>query len=350
MIPTGRISGMILAVLVAWSCATAPAPETVRQQPASIQPFLSVPFSFTPDGLYQVNVRINGEGPFPFILDTGATISVLYESTAARLNLEVSPDETTTVHGILASATRPIILLDELSVGTLTKSSMRVTTLEDSRANPGIAGILGLDFLQDHALVFDPGRMELDFTVSEQFQAREYRSWNLIRLNPNPYTEEDHGLVFIYMTFAGYRNPAILDTGSSTSAANWAAAQSRQLRSHRDLLRERAELEGAIGTFRPRVKVKVYNMFAGEQTWGERFVMVLDLGTLNIIGAEGKPLIIAGADLFRDYTWAIDFSGKRLYLKPDANESGEARTRRPAQVTIEPVEGDNDNDKDENGN
>lgn len=310
---------VLVLLLLQQACANTPPPSaSTSPSPKQITPFLSIPFTLTGEGLYQIEVSLNGQGPYQFLIDTGATISVVFEHTANTLNLDTTAGETATIHGIIDSQERPLGVLAQLTVGSLQKSNLRVAILEDRVENPSLDGILGLDFLKEHALVFDLDRMSLDFTVSDQFQAPRYRRWNFIRLNPNPYAEEDYGLVFLYLTLGGYRTPALLDLGASFSVANWSTGQNRQLRTYRLRLRERWELEGAIGTFSPKLTARFNKIFAGEHTWYNQNVLMLDLQTLNIIGVDGKPLMIAGADLFNDSTIAIDFPGQRLYVKPNA--------------------------------
>ena len=297
-------------------CTTTGTPAT--QAPDFIEPFLIVPYQKTDDGLYTIDVQLNGDGPYRFLIDTGATISVVFEDTAEALVLPLDTQDTTMIHGIVESQSRPVVTLSSLTVGTIEKQNMRVAILKNRIAQAEVQGILGLDFLRDHALIFDHEASVLKFTVSDHFAASQYRDWNYIRLLPNPYREEGYGLVFINMRYARYRNPALLDLGASFSVANWAAARGSQFERIRSRLRQNWELEGAIGTFKPTTNVRMSRVYAGEHTWYNQVILVLDLDTLNLLGTEDKPLILAGADLFEDTSFAIDFSGERLYVKPNA--------------------------------
>ncbi len=60
------------------------------------------------DGRIVVDARVNGQGPFNFALDTGASISVVFDRLSDELGLQPVPGKTLMIHGILASGQVPI--------------------------------------------------------------------------------------------------------------------------------------------------------------------------------------------------------------------------------------------------
>ena len=64
--------------------ALAPTPETDRQVGRSFQ----VPYRLTETNHFLVRVRINGKGPFNFLVDTGAPALYVATETARKVGLE----------------------------------------------------------------------------------------------------------------------------------------------------------------------------------------------------------------------------------------------------------------------
>ena len=70
-----------------------------------------VPFSRTPTGQIVVQTLVNGQGPFDFAVDTGASISVAFEKLCDRAVLPRASDTQRTIRGLVASGRFPIISL-----------------------------------------------------------------------------------------------------------------------------------------------------------------------------------------------------------------------------------------------
>ncbi|MDP3739164.1 MAG: aspartyl protease family protein [Hyphomonadaceae bacterium] len=97
-------------------------------------------------------VRLNGKGPFRFLVDTGSTTTVL----AARLSEVVGAPMigTAIVNGTTGTAEMPIATMATLETGVVTKTNVRVAIISDR----GLAredGILGADVFAGRRLNFD---------------------------------------------------------------------------------------------------------------------------------------------------------------------------------------------------
>ncbi len=69
-------------------------------------------------GRLLVPVTINGQGPFRFVLDTGANRSVLTPQLAAHLSLPVSATNRLIMTGVTGSAAVPTVTVDRLKWAT----------------------------------------------------------------------------------------------------------------------------------------------------------------------------------------------------------------------------------------
>jgi hypothetical protein len=96
-------------------------------------------------------VSVNGAGPFPFVVDTGANQSVIAAEIAAQLNLPAGPDQA--LNGVAGVQLTPTVHAD-LKLGRRMASHAVLSVLP--AAAIGGQGMLGLDQL-------DGGRLTLDF-------------------------------------------------------------------------------------------------------------------------------------------------------------------------------------------
>ncbi|MGB8963452.1 MAG: pepsin/retropepsin-like aspartic protease family protein [Pseudonocardiaceae bacterium] len=112
--------------------------------------------------LVLVPVCLSGQGPFPFVLDTGAAQSLVDRSLADRLQL---PPTGTTASATGVGCTVPAghVQVADWSVGTVPLRAQPVTSLPMAGApgGPGIAGLLGSDVWSRF------GRFQLDYRAGQ---------------------------------------------------------------------------------------------------------------------------------------------------------------------------------------
>ncbi|MFI6012562.1 aspartyl protease family protein [Streptomyces sp. NPDC051243] len=101
-----------------------------------------------------VPVSIEGEGPFMFALDTGASSSVVDDDVADRAGLELT-GERRSVSGILGTGQVPVAEVDEWRVGDVPIEPGEVTVVDlgPPRGGSGIQGLLGSDVLSDYGSI-----------------------------------------------------------------------------------------------------------------------------------------------------------------------------------------------------
>ena len=105
-----------------------------------------------------VRVRVNGAGPFAFVLDTGAGSTVL--STATARAAGVTRGRSVALLGAGGSAAGALATARELAVGTTTRRMMRVVVSDALRGaeqavGTRLDGILGATFFGDRRLTID---------------------------------------------------------------------------------------------------------------------------------------------------------------------------------------------------
>jgi predicted aspartyl protease len=107
-----------------------------------------------------VKVRVNGRGPYAFLVDTGATVTIVSATLAKNLRLTPLP---VAVQGIGAGgsfSTRAYVA--SVAVGETHQDRVVVGTFDLTQINAAVGsidGLLGYDFLKYYRVTIDyPGR------------------------------------------------------------------------------------------------------------------------------------------------------------------------------------------------
>jgi len=170
-------------------------------------------------GQIGISVKINGSGPFEFLLDTGALITIVEPSLAAELQLAPAGHA-----GLVSDVRRAVVdmvRLDSVAAGrsTIGQSLAAVQTLAQIQAaNPKIRGILGENFLARFDLLIDHAHGIVCLDTSGEM--RRDLDGERIPLITRPESEDDSGLpepLLIDVQLAnGPRNVVLrLDSGAN---------------------------------------------------------------------------------------------------------------------------------------
>ncbi len=267
------------------------------------------------NNLMFVEAMINHKGPYTFIVDTGATKTVLFEHVSRQLEITENSVRTSYLHGLLETEERPVLEPVTISLGTY--DALRIDTVSvpswDSDRRPD--GILGNDILKQHVVVVDREQETMTLTTTKGLARLKNRTWSTVRIIDNPFSETQFDLIFVKSTINGYRIPALFDTGSQISIMNPAGITKlaggiklgrspTSSRIYRDILSE-----AYLNKF-----VRVLNYRIGRRKWKKTIFLIADMTPLKVLGLEDDPLIIAGANLVNDRSFAIDYANNKLFI------------------------------------
>src|SRR5687768_12331436 len=99
-------------------------------------------------GAVIVPVSIDGRGPFPFLLDTGSSHSVVSKSLADQLALRFVAR--TSVLTSTGREWRPVVSLDQTTIGGVQSEGLLASVTPSAQLDVvarGIEGVIGQDFL-----------------------------------------------------------------------------------------------------------------------------------------------------------------------------------------------------------
>ncbi len=154
-------------------------------------------------------VKVNGKGPFPFLVDTGSDRTVISRELASTLNLAAGP--VVRMHQTSGVDTVKTVVIDRLTIGRREIRNIEAPAL--GARDLGAAGMLGVDALRDLHVVMDFETMRLSSSPS--------------RAEPfDPNTIVVHGrsrfgqLILVNAAIGGVPIFVVLDSGSQLSVGN----------------------------------------------------------------------------------------------------------------------------------
>jgi predicted aspartyl protease len=284
--------GLSLMAERAWARSTTPAPplQALPQTPLPAVPPALADAAVEPPTVYldtamdevdrmTVEVFINEQGPFNFVIDTGADRSVLSVPLAQRLGLEPGAD--VMLHGIGGSALTPTAKVALITAGDARRKNVQLPILSTERL--GVDGLLGVDMLEDRNVVMDFRRHRLEVRRSSRLGSASQGAREVSVLADARFGR----LAIANARVSGVRCVAFIDSGSGSSMGNMALARAIKLR-----VRRKPE---------PSMAIRLIGA-AGEATLGElRIIRSIELGAVRM---TNLPLVMADLHIFD--VWALN--------------------------------------------
>ena len=317
-----RIIAVVAAVLLA-SCQTLPDKPLMLEDALKANVAVTLPMRVSEKGLLILeNVEIDGAS-LNFVLDTGATQSAIFKGSLDRAGLKFTAQEERMVHGMIESQNRRIVTLPQVTIGPLQYTQKQVIVLDNPKSGfaetENYDGLIGMDILSDYNLLISPSSQELKLIPKEQ-EIYVPGYWSRIELTQNPFQADGRNLHFLQLRIAGRRTTALLDTGSEFSLLNWSAARFSQVKLIRRRLERDWQMQGAVGVFKPQIKIRLRHFRGGQKFWEDKDFIVMDFESLDILGVADQPFIIAGMNLFTGETIFIDFERNFLAIESGVTE------------------------------
>ncbi len=197
--------------------------------------------------LMLVQARVNGAGPFWFIVDSGAPRSVIDPSLAAELKLEITHHGTTTGTGqgaVPLSYASPVLI--ELG-GDAYRSTPYVIDLSEAPLPKEVRGLIGSELFLNHVVRIDPVEQRI--------------AWYDPKRSPKPSggstlpLRSEAGKLFLQARIEPRQGVAInrelrIDTGSESSVNDPSAAQAELIATTTLGNGLGADFEGLSGKYR----------------------------------------------------------------------------------------------------
>ena len=244
-----------------------------------------------------VPVSVANQGPFAFIVDTGAERSVVTRELAAALNLDRGTGAR--LFDFSGSSAVNTVMVPSLSVGSRTSTALEAPLL--AMANVGAQGMLGVDALQGYKVVIDFGRKRMSLVPAKRHASGEV----VIRAHSRV-----GQLILTRATFDGKPIAVVIDTGSSISVGN-SAMRALAKRAPRPL--GPVSITSVTGRSFDADVVAVDNILIGGLRFDNFGLSFSDVPPFERLGLRDTPALILGMNALEAFQRVeIDFVNREI--------------------------------------
>lgn len=255
-----------------------------------------------------VPVRIGGQGPYRFVVDTGSERTVISRELARELRLE--PGEPAVVASMTEISQIDTVRLPDLRFGSRSVSGIHAPAL--AREDLGASGMLGVDSLQRQRVVFNFASQEMTISPSQQ-REEQWPEGDIVVVGRRHFGR----LVLVDASMDGQRIWVIIDTGSQVSIGNSA-------------LRNALQRRGRLGATQP---IELFSVTGGRITGQYTIARRVRIGGVDIVRLPvafadvlpfrqlrltERPALLLGMDALQLFDRvSVDFANHRVRLLLD---------------------------------
>ena len=239
-------------------------------------------------------VRVNGQGPFAFVVDTGANRSVISSELAAQLSLPLGPDQM--VNDAAGMRLTPTVTAS-LTIGA--RGETRVVMPVMPAATVGGLGMLGVDRL-------DGRRLTLDFKA-QQLRIESGRPTR-DPLDVVVPARSRHGqLTLVDADLAGAPITAFLDSGAQITIGNAPLLALARVKNPTSVWAD-CSIISAMGQTIAAVVADVPSLRVGGLSLSHLPVAFADLHTFHLWDLGKRPAMLLGVDVLSQFDYvSLDF-------------------------------------------
>ena len=264
-------------------------PEDLSGALTDPEPLFAAPTRLDRIGRVMTQVRVNGKGPFRFVIDTGASRSTLAPHLAKALGLTHSVGRNVMLNGVTGAAEVPTVPVDSLEIGALKfeKQDLPVIFTSIMGNADGILGVAG----------FHDQRIDVDFKrdrvqVVESNGKRPHFSMVTARANRN-----STGLMILDVRVGRrIKAKAVIDTGAERTLGNVAlqVAMNKGKKRHDPVA---AVVHGATPDIADGEVQQIREATIGDMKLTNLEVIFADFHVFKLWGLDKEPALLVGMDM-----------------------------------------------------
>lgn len=240
-------------------------------------------------------------GPWNFIVDTGAERTVVSRELAATLGL--SPGPSVRVVALTGPAVVPSVLVPRLAVSSIAAHDIVSPAL--AARDLGALGMIGIDALQNHAVVIDFARQRMTLRPVRKRRRPAASPRDVVVAARSLYGQ----LIVTDARWRGRPIAVVVDTGTPVSVGN--PALLRLIANARPVGRYR--FTSATGELLDAAAVQVQGIEVGGIGFAHVGLAIADAMPFHRLGLGDSPALLMGMDLLRLFKGVqIDFANREI--------------------------------------
>ena len=265
-------------------------PEDLSGANTDPEPLFAAPTRLDRIGRVMTHVKVNGKGPFRFVIDTGASRSTLSPHLARALDLQRTAGRNVMLNGVTGAAEVTTVAVDSIEIGALKFEKQELPVIFTSIMGnaDGILGVAG----------FQNQRIDVDFkrdrvSVLESNGRRPHYSLVTARASRN-----DNGLMIVDVRVGRrIRAKAVIDTGAERSLGNLALQNAMNKNRHKKREPVSAVVHGATPDIADGDVQEIRECTIGDMTLSNLEVIFADFHVFKLWGLDQEPAMLIGMDM-----------------------------------------------------
>lgn len=257
-------------------------------------------------------VKIDGEGPFDFLIDSASTSFVLFDHVRDRIALE-EPSGSASVISFAGLKAAPKVTLGAVELAGAELRDVAAALLPDwtdfARTPDGLVGV---EYFKERIVIFDFLRNELSAVNRSDFLLTDPH-WTALDLQAEDFGIASNPLLIVNIDLGDGPAPALIDTGAELSVCNIPAFD--HLRTVPSLRDQQQSVSDANGGEIKSFVVYLSRIAIGDVSFNGQSILASDAPFFRSVGFGDRPLCILGLDFLARQAFAIDYSGQRLLLE-----------------------------------
>ncbi|MBX7496912.1 aspartyl protease family protein [Qipengyuania sp. 6B39] len=248
-----------------------------------------------------VDVKVNGRGPYKFVVDSGADTSAVGSALAGKLALPMA--DRALLHGVTESTMVDRVWVDELQLGATVTTDIEVPMLDER--DMGGDGMIGLDALVNQRLMLD--FEDRVITVDEQLEPA-MREDGIIVVTGRLQRGQ---LILTEVAAQRQKVEAVVDTGSEITIGNLALRDKLLRRRVRGF--ETITVYGVTGASAELEFTVIKSLKIGPITLQNVPIAFADIPPFAVFGMSDTPSLLLGTDLMESFRRvSLDFRDRKV--------------------------------------
>jgi predicted aspartyl protease len=264
------------------------------QQPAPI------PFRKSLNLIF-ADVKINGKGPYNFVIDTGASQTALSQKLARDLGLKMVT--TTILHGVGGSGKvdSSIYRIDRLQIGDVGVKDLPVGTFDDPLISQLADGIIGTSMLADFIVTINYPDSRMELSHKPVAAAAAIPVWYM------------SNMLLLPADINGQHGNVIVDTGAITTVLSLHMANAMGITEKTPGALVNMGIAGVGGAQGTTLMLPALTLKAGRVNEPLNQALAIDLADISrMLGSEISG--VAGFDFLKNYKLTLDYYKAEIYL------------------------------------
>ncbi|HEY0630252.1 MAG TPA: retroviral-like aspartic protease family protein [Sphingomicrobium sp.] len=248
-----------------------------------------------------VEVRVNGRGPYRFVVDSGADSSVVGLRIARDLQLPLGTP--TVLHATTDSARVDRVRVAQLQLGSSMVQDLELPALREQ--DLGGEGLIGIDALVQQRLMMDFEKRTIK--AEDARQPAKLLDGEIVVTARRKRGQ----LILTQVTAAGLPVDAVVDTGSEITIGNL-ALRDKLIRGNRNKFTT-VQATGVTGVTVDLQLARVDELRVGSVTLRDVPIAFADVPPFKVFGLSKQPSLLLGTDLLETFRRvSLDFRARKV--------------------------------------